>query len=232
MFKSREKISKKGFFGTMRINYKIDWQALGSMDGSNPRGAKKYQILDASLKVIANSGLHSLSVTEVAKECSMSKPLVLYHYESKERILEDLYFYIAKMLEYFIDSNLDEESSFEEKISSMTVSYFRWCFFNREVAQFVSLMPHIANKSLRLDRNSKSFSLATRRRWERIFLESLRYRSLETMKISVAGVVTMIQGSLNEMLHHKSWEDHQEVAQVLKFNLEHFLKVELPNFNL
>jgi AcrR family transcriptional regulator len=216
----------------MRINYKIDWQALGSMDGSRARGAKKYQILEASLKVLANQGLHSLSVTQVALECGMSKPLVLYHYESKERILEVLYFYIAKMLEYFVDSTVDDESSFEEKISSMSVSYFRWCYFNREVAQFVSLMPHLASKSLRLEKNAQNFHLSIQRRWERIFLESLRFRSLEAMKISVAGVTSMLQGSLNEMLHHKSWEDHQDVAQVLKFNLEQLLQVELPAFNL
>ncbi|MCR9206000.1 MAG: TetR/AcrR family transcriptional regulator, partial [Halobacteriovoraceae bacterium] len=72
----------------MRVNYKVDWNALGNMQGSKNLNPKKYLILDAALKIIGAQGLQNLSITEIAKATELSKPLVLYHYETKERILE------------------------------------------------------------------------------------------------------------------------------------------------
>ena len=68
--------------------------------------------------------------------------------------------------------------------------------------------------------------------YEKIFLESMRFNSIETVKISVHGVKTMTFGTLNEMIAKGDILDHEDYAQILKFNLEQFLQVELPRFLL
>jgi AcrR family transcriptional regulator len=215
----------------MRINYKIDWQALGTMSGSKKISAKKQLILESALKIIATKGLQNLSVTEVARSTELSKPLVLYHYETKERILEDICFFIFKMGEYFVTSSSREEESFEVKLRNMVRAYFRWNLFNDEVSEIITLLPHFREKSLLLKRYYKESEFFLNREWERIFLESLRYRSLEELKISVFGVRSLLNGALNAIITSPERVNYQEQALRLKFNLETNLKVELPSFD-
>ena len=216
----------------MRINYKIDWNALGDMNGSKQLGQKKYLILEGALKVLAKKGLQGLSVTALAKECNLSKPLLLYHYESLDLVLEDIYFYITRLLEYFYRQNYDQEASFEENISASTVSAFRWALFNREVAGFFCLIFHIAKKSQGLRRISEHHNEIIQSHYEKIFLESMRFNSIESIKIAVHGIKSMTFGTLSEMIAKDEISEHEEYAQVLKFNLEQFLQVELPRFKL
>lgn len=216
----------------MRINYKIDWNALGDMEGSKNLGVKKFHILESALKVINKKGLLGLSVTTLSKECSLSKPLLLYYYESMDKVLEDLYFYMTKLLEYFYRESYDQELSFEENISAVTVSAFKWALFNREVAQFYGLMFHIGKSSQKLRKISKLHKEMVQFHYEKIFLESMRYNSMESMKIAVQGVNTMTFGTLIDMIAADDIGHHVEYAQTLKFNLEHLLQIELPRFTL
>jgi len=216
----------------MRINYKIDWNALAEMNGSKPLGQKKYLILEAALKVIAKKGLQGLSVTTLSKECNLSKPLLLYHYESMEHLLEDIYFYLILLLEYFFRQSYDQELSFEENISQSTVSCFKWALFNKEVAQFYCLMFHIAKKSQGLRKYSTQLNQLIQSHYEKIFLESMRYKSVETIKININGVLSMTWGTLNLMISQDEIPNHEDYAQILKFNLEQFLQIELPRFKL
>ncbi len=214
----------------MRINYKIDWLALGGMDGSKSLNPKKYLILENSLKIISQEGLHNLSITEIAKATDISKPLVLYHYETKERILEDLCFYLFKMGEYFQSSTLKEETSFETKIRDCIKATFRWYLFNKEVSDFLFLLPHLRDKTLRLKKNQEEADLNQTRLWERIFLESLRFQSMEQLRITVFGVKSLLMGSLLNIIHLDERDQYLDHALRLKFNLETLLSVELPSF--
>lgn len=216
----------------MRINYKIDWKALGEMQGSHVLSPKKYLILEAALKIIAHAGLQQLSVTSIAKETQFSKPLVLYHFESKERALEELYFFLTKMGEYFLDPNIEKDLSFEKRMTDLVSGYFRWSLFNKEVSEFFCLMPHLGGSSFLLEKYQKNHREFIQRTWERIFLESLRFRSMEELKIAVFGAKSMVYGSLYQMINEQQRDQHEEVAQNLKFNLEALLKVELPRFDI
>lgn len=215
----------------MRINYKIDWQALGTMEGSKKLTSKKYQILDVALKIIRNDGLQNLSVTEISRQTEFSKSLILYHYESKERILEDLVFFLFKMGEYFITNSLHEDNSFEVKIRDMVAAHFRWYLFNDEVSEIITLLPHLKEKSLALKNHYKNHQIFLTREWERIFLESLRFRSMEELRISVFGVRSLVDGALNSLVTSPERAQYQEQALRLKFNLETLLRVELPSFD-
>lgn len=215
----------------MRINYKIDWKALGTMQGSHMLSAKKYLILEAALKILARDGIHELSITEISKVTELSKPLVIYHYDRIDRMLEDIYFYLFKMGEYFISSSLKEEQSFEIKIRQMCSAYFRWYLFNKEVSEALSLFPHLKNTTKTLKNYDKNLEIFLNREWERIFLESLRYRSMEELRIAVFGVRSLILGTLTSLITSKERTYYNEPAMRLQFNLETLLKVELPSFD-
>lgn len=215
----------------MRINYKVDWVALGKMQGSRNLSAKKYLILDSALKIVGQKGLQALSITEIAQATELSKPLVLYHYETKERILEDLSYYIFKMGEFFTDSVSEEDMSFENKIRDLVKGYFRWFLFNREVSEFITLLPHLREKSLTLKKNHEEAEIFLNRAWERIFLESLRFRSMEELRIAVFGARCLTLGCLTRIIELGERSHYADHALRLKFNLEGLLKVELPTFD-
>lgn len=215
----------------MRVNYKVDWNALGNMQGSKSLNPKKYLILDAALKIIGAQGLQNLNITELAKNTELSKPLVLYHYETKERILEDLLFFMIKMGEFFTAGIAEEDESFENKIRNLVKGYFRWYLFNREVSDFMVMIPHLREKSTTLKKTYEYGEIQLNRTWEKVFLESLRFRSMEELKISVFGVRSMLTGSLVHIIELGERSHYPEFALRLKFNLETLLKVELPTFD-
>lgn len=215
----------------MRVNYKVDWNALGNMQGSKSLNPKKYLILDAALKIIGSQGLQNLSITEIAKATELSKPLVLYHYETKERILEDLLFYMIKMGDFFTAGISELDDSFENKVKELVKGYFRWYLFNREVSDFLVMVPHLREKSTILKKTYQEGEIQLNRSWEKVFLESLRFRSMEELRISVFGVRSMLSGALIHIIELGERNNYAEYALRLKFNLEALLKVELPTFD-
>ena len=216
----------------MRINYKIDWVALGEVEGSKKLSSKKYQILESGLKILAKRGVMGLTVTALSKESHLSKPLVLYHYESMDKVFEDLYFFHTKLLEYFLKSAHDQERSYEENITLTTVALIKWSLFNREVAEFICLMPHISQKTQLLKKYTEQRHQLLQDHYEKIFMESFRFKSVESIKIVTRGVRSLTMGTLTSMISHGEISQHDEYLTQLKFNLEQFLQVELPRFNL
>jgi len=214
----------------MRVNYKIDWSALAKMNGSKSLSPKKFKILDTALKIIGEKGLYHLSVTEISHQANISKPLILYHYETKDRIIEDLLFYIYKMGEFFNFELADLDDSFENKIRALVRGYFRWYLFNKQVSNFLILTPHLRDKSQNLINIFEHGEIQINRIWEKVFLESLRYRSMEELKISLFGVKSLLLGTLVQIIHSGDRKDYKDHSLRLKFNLENLLNVELPSF--
>lgn len=216
----------------MRIKNKIDWKALTSMPGSKKLGEKKVLILDTSLKIISEDGLQGLSVTKLSKETGLSKSLILYHYETMDRIIEDLFFFSGKMARYFIEKNFNPEHSFEQKTASMISALFEWVIYNKEVGEFFILMFHQSGKTPSMGEIQKYIFGNARELWERLFLESMRYNSLEEIRILVTGIMNMITGTLIMMVSTKDTDNYEEHIMTLKFNVESLLKVELPAIDL
>ncbi|MCP4915209.1 MAG: TetR/AcrR family transcriptional regulator [Oligoflexia bacterium] len=216
----------------MRIKNKIDWKALTSMPGSKKLGEKKVLILDTALKIISEDGLQGLGVTRLSKETGLSKSLILYHYETMDRIIEDLFFFSGKMARYFIEKNYNPEHSFEQKTASMISALFEWVIYNKEVGEFFILMFHQSGKTPSMGEIQKYIFGNARELWERLFLESMRYNSLEEIRILVTGIMNMITGTLIMMVSTKDTDNYEEHIMTLKFNIESLLKVELPSIDL
>lgn len=212
----------------MKIKMKIDWKALTQLPGSKELSAKKIVILDSALRIISEKGLHQLSIAELARESGISKPLILYHYPTLEDIIEELFFFSGKMARYFIEKNVHRESTFEVKVASMIKALFEWTLYNSEVSEFFILMFHSGTKNKQTQKILKDILQTAHDLWERIFLESMRYKSLEEIRILINGLQAMITGSLIMMIATNRSHEANDLLLELKMNAEQLLSVELP----
>lgn len=216
----------------MELSKPLDWQAISKVEGSKTVGLKKQLILEAALVIISQTGLQSLGVTSLSKKTGLSKSLILYHYPSVEKIIEDLYLFSGKLgLLNTLDS-LQGATNFEEKISAMLKGIVHWVVFHREVGEFFTLMFHEASKSQEMQDIKSNIFETAQRLWERIFLESMRYNELQEIQFLAKGVNDLITGAMIDLLAKRETDNYQKHLNILIFNLERFLQIKLPPLNL
>lgn len=216
----------------MELSKPLDWQAIEKVEGSKSVGAKKQLILEAALVIISQNGLQSLGVTSLSKKTGISKSLILYHYPSVEKIIEDLYLFSGKLGLLNTLECLKEAQSFEEKISAMLKGIVRWVVFHREVGEFFTLMFHEASKSQEMQDIKANIFETAQKLWERIFLESMRYKDLQEVKYLTKGVNDLITGAMIDLLAKRDTENYRQHLTILIFNLERFLQIKLPPLQL
>jgi len=73
------------------------------------RSSKKLQILHAAAKVVAQDGIFNLTLEAVAREAGISKGGLLYHYASKEKLVEDMVMHLADLYREKIHSAAEED---------------------------------------------------------------------------------------------------------------------------
>lgn len=59
------------------------------------RDERRQQVIEATISVIASRGLARLTLTDVAREAGISHGLVLFHFDSKEKLLAETLAYLA-----------------------------------------------------------------------------------------------------------------------------------------
>lgn len=210
-------------------NNKIDWDQLKEMPGSKDLGPKKFLILDKALEVISSEGLHALSITKLSKSSGLSKSLILYHYPKIEEILEDLLFFSGKMARYFIERNLSATpEDFEKRVAAMIKALFEWVIHNREAGEFFILMFHEGSKNKKMESSLDEIWRNAMEIWEKIFLESMRYKSLEEVRGLTKGLQHLVTGTLIWMVSTSDSTNYQKHADLLKSNVEVFLRIKLP----
>ncbi len=79
------------------------------MDSKN----RKIDILDAASRIVAEQGIFSLTIEAVAKEAGVSKGGLLYHYRSKEVLVEKMVEHLA--VNYRSKIAIKAEADLEEK---------------------------------------------------------------------------------------------------------------------
>ncbi|GAB4418380.1 MAG: hypothetical protein OHK0056_27840 [Bacteriovoracaceae bacterium] len=105
---------------------------------------------------------------------------------------------------------------------------FEWALYNREVSEFFILMFHSGTKNPETQKILKDILQTSHDLWERIFLESMRYKSLEEIRIVIGGLQAMITGTLILMISTNRSHEANDLLRELKMNAEQLLSVELP----
>lgn len=216
----------------MKIKNKIPWSSLAKLPDSRKLGKTKIQILNASLSILVKNGIQELSLTRIAKEAEISKSLVLYHYESKTKILEELFFFTNKILLYLLDKYDPEKNSFEMRIAGMMQALQQWYLYNDEISELILLMFHESNKSVRLKELFQTNNHMLTLRFERIFLESMRYKTLEEVRLAVSGVMALIGGTMIKLVREENAQEIQDAIFRMRLNIEHLLNIEVPAIEL
>lgn len=208
----------------LKIKNKIDWKSLIEMPGSKKISAKKILLLNTALRIISTQGVGSLSVTALASETGMSKSLVIYHYDSNEKIFEDLAFYFKLMGVYFLSGDKFQQHNFEKRITTLVSSLFEWILFNQEVADFFVLMFH--------QKTNTEINKFILDHWEKALLESMKYRSMNEVKTFSSGAYQLTYGSLITLISNNDIENYRQYLATIKVNLERLLDVDLPVITL
>ncbi|ROR27274.1 TetR family transcriptional regulator [Mobilisporobacter senegalensis] len=107
------------------------------------KGNKNYEVKDsilkASEKLFAENGYDGTSISQIAKEADITKSLLYYYFESKDKILEELFSnYLASTMEEknkIISSDLTED----EKIKKSMESGFSFLFNNKNIIRILLL---------------------------------------------------------------------------------------------
>lgn len=81
------------------------------------RHSKKLNILHAAAKVVSEKGIFNLTLQAVAKEAGISKGGLLYHYASKEKLVEDMVTHLAENYLDKIEQSANEDQKEEGKWS-------------------------------------------------------------------------------------------------------------------
>jgi AcrR family transcriptional regulator len=212
----------------MKIKNKIPWNALSKLPDSKKLNKKKILILDASLKILNRHGVQELSITKIASETSLSKSLILYHFESKTKILEELFFFTHKILVYLISKYDHKEKGFEVRLSGIIQALQHWHLYNDEVSDLILLMYHEFNKSLKLKNLFQQNQMMLNMHFERLFLESMRYKTLEEVKIASSGVRSLIIGTMTTIATLENTQLIDDAFFHMRMNIESLLSVEIP----
>ncbi len=104
------------------------------------KGQGKYlAILDAAIKVIARHGYHRTRVSEIARKAGVADGTVYLYFNKKEDILISLF---REMMESFVDglkSELNNYSTFEEKLRYIINYHLETLSANRDRAMVTQI---------------------------------------------------------------------------------------------
>ncbi|QAS53671.1 TetR/AcrR family transcriptional regulator [Halobacillus litoralis] len=74
------------------------------------RNSRKMEILTAASKIVSDRGIFNLTLEAVAEEAGISKGGLLYHYPSKEALVQGMVEHLAKNYREKIENNVEEDA--------------------------------------------------------------------------------------------------------------------------
>jgi AcrR family transcriptional regulator len=105
---------------------------------------RKEQILDVSLRLFANLGYESTSISRIAKEAGISKGLLYNYFESKEALLKSLVSNLNSMEENFMDFVFDEDP--RKMLEKIFISYFNLISESKNQLRLITVLAFQVDK--------------------------------------------------------------------------------------
>lgn len=99
---------------------------------------RREQILDVSLRLFANLGYESTSISRIAKEAGISKGLLYNYFESKEALLKSLVADLNSAEEGFFDIVLDEDP--KKMLKNIFTAYFELLTGNKDQLRLITAL--------------------------------------------------------------------------------------------
>jgi len=208
----------------------IHWEELVTTLGIERVNSKKMVIMDAAYRIIHDIGLQNLTVTELSKRTKLSKSLILYHFESIDKLIESMFYHASKQARYHILRATEEKNNFEERILGIIEGVLNWVIFNPTLGEFFILMYHESSKSESMLKIHRDFLENANQIFERVFFESMRYTDLNLLKSAVTGLNHLITGTMFRVISCHDYDNLEEHLSILCQNIEKLLDIELPAY--
>lgn len=104
---------------------------------------REIEILRATYRTMARSGSHRMSLREIADDAGVSKPLLLYHFGSKDNLLLSVMKWALERTEQRIRDGVDQTSSASEQMAALVDAVFVGPQANRDFYLFyLDLVEH------------------------------------------------------------------------------------------
>ena len=86
---------------------------------------RQKQIIDASIKIIAEKGIQQLTIKNISRSLGISEPAIYRHFDGKMEILLAILFYFKKDSHLDLAKSVSNEESSIKQIESIFVDHFK-----------------------------------------------------------------------------------------------------------
>jgi AcrR family transcriptional regulator len=103
---------------------------------------KRKAIMNAALKLIAKNGFHGTSVSQIAAEAGVSVGTIYRYFESKDKLIDELYRSIKLKITQLQVANLDKAQNLSDQLQQFLREFIRYFVFHPHEAAFLEQYTH------------------------------------------------------------------------------------------
>jgi AcrR family transcriptional regulator len=154
------------------------------------KNSKVEKILEATIELVARSGLQHTPMSKVSKESGVSVGGIYHHFTTKEEIFLNAYIEIRREIATILFKNCSEENNFKEKFFISWRNFFDYLYKN---PQKLSFLEQCSNNPelMKLAQTKINSSIAA---YIGFIEEGIATGQIENMKISL--LFALINGSV------------------------------------
>jgi AcrR family transcriptional regulator len=98
---------------------------------------RKFQIIEAFLKLAAQDGFHQVSHARIAKECGVTRPVVINHFPTEADLVALAYRYLYARLQKLCADGISSRQGATNQFKGYVEAIARWTFEHRDHASFL-----------------------------------------------------------------------------------------------
>ncbi|MEO2172405.1 MAG: TetR/AcrR family transcriptional regulator [Acidimicrobiales bacterium] len=166
---------------------------------------RRRQILDVGLEVFARHGYHETSMSALAAEAGVTKPVLYQHFASKHDLFEELLAETGERLMRAIEASEVEETP-RRRVEAGFRAYFR--FFEERPAAFALLY----GTSLTIDPDFRRDARRVRDTFAEYLTGLIRTVDHESALAMAAGINGLSEGMIRHWMHEENPRPAEEMA--------------------
>lgn len=166
---------------------------------------RRRQVLDVGLEVFARHGYHETSMSALAAEAGVTKPVLYQHFASKHDLFEELLSETGERLMRAIEASEVEETP-RRRVEAGFRAYFR--FFEERPAAFALLY----GSSLAVDPDFRRDARRVRDTFAEYLAGLIRTVDHESALAMAAGINGLSEGMIRHWMHEEDPRPAEEMA--------------------
>lgn len=155
---------------------------------------KQKAIFDSTLMLIREHGFHGTTMSQVAKKAGVAAGTIYHYFESKDKLISELYNYNRNLTIEVIDNSLSEKHSFKENFYNLWEALYQFYIDNTQILIFIE---QYVNSPYKADKNN-AYSHS---RLQSFFEEGIKNGYLKKVSPILALVLTVSNIAIAAKLH-------------------------------